>query len=297
MVDFKSEFMRNLRARGASEHTIEAYARDLEQLYDFLGWEDDVDCQKVSSLDRKAVRRYLSFLFRKDYERSTVNRKLSAIRSFYAFLTSSELIEANPLHLLSSPREGRRLPHFLNKSEVSRLLQLPDTETPLGKRDKAMWEILYACGLRVGELHSLDVRSVDFNEGLFKVTGKGDKQRLVPCHRRALASLRTYLVSGRPSLEGEEPVSAMFLNRYGKRLSVRGIQKRLDHYVEKLATVAGVSPHTLRHSFATHLLDAGADLRAVQEMLGHDSLSSTQVYTHVTTKRLKEIYENSHPRA
>lgn len=225
-------------------------------------------------------------------------RKLSSLRSFYRFLQREEYITLNPFVSASLPKTNLQLPSFFYEEELAKLFTVADLRTPLGQRNQAILELLYATGIRVSECQQLDVSDIDFTIGMVFVRGKGDKERYVPVGRYALDSLSYYLQNGRDQLLGySEDDQALFFNYRGGRLTVRGIRKILNDLMNQSALHIHMSPHVLRHTFATHLLNAGADLRAVQELLGHENLSSTQIYTHVTKDRLREVYQNHHPRA
>ncbi|MDI6895095.1 MAG: tyrosine recombinase [Bacillota bacterium] len=300
-----------LSARGGSRHTVTAYATDLSQ---FAALASQRGVTALDGVDRNLVREFLGWMMRAGYDRATVHRKLSALRSFFRFLCWRGAVPQNPVRDLLSPRRERRLPSYLGIPEVARLLGMPDATTPLGLRDRALLEVLYACGLRVSELVALDVGDVDYSDGFVLVRrGKGKKQRFVPLGSQAIAALDEYLSRGRPALvraraaageaRGTGSASrgtaraALFLNRRGGRLSDRSVRRIVEGYVRRTDVGGRVSPHTLRHSFATHLLQRGADLRSVQEMLGHASVKTTQIYTHVDSSRLREVYERAHPRA
>ncbi len=292
------EFLAYLRAeRGASPHTVSAYAADLGQFAAFLERlpSPPGDMTAVGHLH---VRAFLAFLQSKRYSRRSVARKLAAVRTFFRFLARRGL-PANPARSVATPRLGRRLPRFLQEREAGALVERPDPRTPLGRRDRALLEVLYGAGLRVGELVRLDLEDVDSSRGLLHVRGKGGRERLAPLGSRAIAALAAYLDGGRPALLGGGGAGerALFLNCRGGRLSARGVRDVVARHSAGLGNGGAVSPHTLRHSFATHLLDNGADLRAVQELLGHASVSTTQIYTHVTRERLRAVYERAHPRA
>ena len=293
-------YLRHLKLdQNCSPETVRAYASDLGEFAAFLeqeiGGGRDVDPRKV---DRLAVRGFLGELYRRQVKRSTVARKLAALRSFFRYLKRQGKVSANPAKNVATPKQERRLPRQLSVDEMSHLLEMPDASTALGARDRAILELLYATGVRVSELTSSDFEDLDLNEGMLRVLGKGKKERMVPVGSKAIQALRKYL-KRRHELEpragsGKE---ALFLNFRGTRLNVRSVRRILNHALESAAIVRKVSPHTLRHSFATHLLDAGADLRSIQELLGHASLSTTQKYTHVSTERLLKAYGKAHPRA
>lgn len=277
--------------------TLIAYLTDLKQFAVYvqstLGPEAGPE-----EVDRTLVRRFLGWLNVLQEKKSTIARKLVALRAFYRYLLREGRVEINPVELIRSPRQEKRLPKYLPYNEIIKILEAPPP-TPLGLRDRALWETLYASGLRVGELVSLNLEDVDLTRGEIRVRGKGQRERLAPLGRIAIAALKDYLVRGRPLLaaKGKSGEKALFLNHRGGRLTSRGVRDRLDYYVKKMALAAGVSPHTLRHCFATHMLERGADLRVVQELLGHVRLSTTQVYTHVTPEHLRQVYQKAHPRA
>ena len=281
--------------RGASEHTIRAYRRDLEQFIGFMA-EDGKD--KVHDVDHLLLRRYLARLRDRGYARSTIARNLASLRSFFTFLCLEGYADTNPVKAVRTPRQERRLPHFLSTQEVERLLNAPDDSAPAGRRDRAILETLYSTGARVSELVAMDVDDLDFISDLVLVRGKRRKERLCPLGRYAVAVLTEHLASRGIARERVGFCRGpLFLNRQGTRMTDRSVRRMLDKYLGKADLSARTSPHTLRHSFATHLLSNGADLRSVQELLGHASLSSTQVYTHLTPERLKAVYDKAHPRA
>ncbi|MBA7638033.1 Tyrosine recombinase XerC [subsurface metagenome] len=229
--------------------------------------------------------------------KASIARKLSAIRSFYRYLVREKIIEVNPIKTVSSPKLDKRLPSFLTLAEVKRLLEAPNLSTPQGLRDQALLELLYASGLRVSELTSLELGQINLDTNEIRVWGKGSKERVALMGEPAAEALKNYLEQGRPRLLTARKSNAIFLNRYGQRLPERSVQKILEKYATKAGLKKRVHPHMLRHTFATHLLDGGADLRVVQELLGHARLSSTQIYTHVTKKQARKVYLSAHPLA
>ncbi|MCG0277235.1 MAG: tyrosine recombinase XerC [Thermanaeromonas sp.] len=277
--------------------TVVAYLTDLKQFAVYV--EKTLGAKaRPEDVDRTLVRRFLGWLNVLREKRTTVARKLVALRVFYRYLLREGRVEINPVELIRSPRQEKRLPKYLPYNEIVKILEAPPP-TPLGLRDRALWETLYASGLRVGELVSLNLEDVDLSRGEIRVRGKGGRERLAPLGRMAIAAIKDYLACGRPVLatRGNPGEKALFLNHLGSRLTSRGVRQRLDYYVKKTVVAAGISPHVLRHCFATHMLERGADLRAVQELLGHVRLSSTQVYTHVTPEHLRAVYQKAHPRA
>jgi len=288
--------------QGVSPNTAEAYGHDIVQFCDFLGklWGEE-KAYALAEVDYPTIRRYLAHLNRMEYTHSTIGRKLTALRALYRYLVDEGQIGHNPAAQASLPKQRHHLPEILYEYELEQFLAAPDENTPAGQRDRVILELLYATGMRVSELVSVDVDDIDMDQRQTRVIGKGNRERIVLFGHPALAALRHYIDGGRQLLlqkrvgGGEEP--ALLLNRYGNRLSVRSIQNIVHKYVLETAASANISPHSLRHSFATHLLDHGADLRSIQELLGHKNLGTTQIYTHVTTQRLKEAYQNAHPLA
>ena len=283
--------------KGFSEHTLRAYHKDLLQFDNFLKAEKRSSLESVNHL---LLRRFLAVLRSKNYSKTTIARKLASIRSFFKFLIREGELVANPFEMLRTPKQDKKLPHFLSITEVDVLLKTPDSSTVMGLRDMAIMETLYSTGIRVSELVGLDEGSIDFIAGMIKVQGKGKKERLVPIGSPAIKAINEYIDSKSMSKKQEEKSvsrsETLFLNKYGGRLTARSVARSLDKYLKASGINLLTSPHTFRHSFATHLLDKGADLRSVQEMLGHSSLSTTQVYTHITTERLKNVYDKAHPR-
>lgn len=293
LAAYRDDFIMHLAVeRNLSAHSLKAYRQDLDQFHRFLG---DVP---LPAVDYLTIRRYLAELTEKGYERTSMARKLATLRTYFRFLAKERHVEANPLSLVSSPKSVRRLPKFLDWSELRGLLAAPDVETPLGLRDRAMLELLYATGMRVGEVVALSVASVDWQEREIVVFGKGSKERVVLMDEPSVALLERYVRQARPHLVGSHADDGhLFVNRQGRGLSQRSVQRMLRKYVAAAGIDQRISPHTLRHTFATHLLEGGADLRVVQELLGHASLSTTQIYTHVSQERLREVYRQAHPRS
>ncbi|HHT63911.1 MAG: tyrosine recombinase XerC [Bacillota bacterium] len=296
------QFMAYLKIeKNASPHTLESYSHDLEEFAHFLAEEfTGIDGTQVdpSGVDYLAIRRFLALMQKRGLSKATMARKVAALRSFYRYLTREGLAKVNPMININTPKQDKKLPKFLYYPEIELLLSAPDS-SPLGQRDRALLETVYAGGLRVSELVGLNLEDLDYNLGYARVYGKGGKERIAPLGRVALKALQDYIECGRRDLaakSGEEE-NALFLNKFGTRLSGRSVRNIVNKYVEQVALEKKISPHTLRHSFATHLLEGGADLRSVQELLGHVNMSTTQIYTHVTKGRMKAVYEKSHPRA
>lgn len=289
-----SEFIDYLSTeKGLAVNTLESYGRDLKQYQDYLR-SDGASIQDVS---RAKVIDYLLYLQKQGKATATIARRLAALRAFYQFLVRQKRLEHDPTADLESPKLERRLPNVLTVKEVEALLRQPSTGDPAGLRDKAMLELLYATGIRVSELISLNVGDIDLSVQYLRCTGKGAKERIIPVGSLAVKCVREYLAHGRPKLVSDPDEQALFVNHHGKRLTRQGFWKIVKKYAAKARINKDITPHTLRHSFATHLLENGADLRSVQEMLGHADISTTQVYTHLTRGRLKEVYARAHPRA
>ncbi len=280
--------------RNASPYTVRNYTTDLLGFFQFLR---DKEIGSLKEVDRHTLRDYLSHLMEEGFVKASIARKLSAIRSFYRYLLREEIISTSPVATTSSPKLDKRLPSFLSIEEINRLLEAPDLSTPQGLRDRALLELLYASGLRVSELVSLNLEQVNLETREIRVWGKGSKERMVLMGEPAARALIAYLSQGRPELLAKKGSNALLLNRYGKRLIERRVQRILEKYANIINIGKRVYPHMLRHTFATHLLDGGADLRVVQELLGHASLSSTQIYTHVSKSQAKKVYLSAHPMA
>ena len=251
----------------------------------------------LADVDKHTLRDYIAWLMQQGVVKASIARKLSAVRSLYRYLLREEILPTNLLESASSPKLDRRLPSFLTIAEVEQLLRAPDLSTPQGQRDRAIMELLYASGIRVSELVSLNVEQVNRDSGEIRVWGKGAKERVVLMGKPAAEALSIYLHRGRPKLLSNKRNSALFLNRYGERLNERRVQKILGKYTRKAGLAKKVHPHMLRHTFATHMLDGGADLRVVQELLGHANLTSTQIYTHVNKSQARKVYLSAHPMA
>lgn len=282
--------------RGASPHTLKAYAEDLGQ---WALWANEQGIMDAAQADAALLRAYLGALQEKRLARASRARKTASLRSFFAFLARRGVLPRSPAVGLRTVKRERRLPKFLRDDQVEALLAAPDLATPLGLRDRALLETLYASGMRAGELTALSLPDIDYDEGFVRVIGKGDKERIVLLGRPAVLALTRYLRHGRPQLADKVPkdTGALFLNKDGGRLSGRSVRRMFDRYCHAASGALKITPHTLRHTFATHLLAGGADLRLVQELLGHASLATTQMYTHVTTERLQKVYSEAHPRA
>lgn len=271
--------------KNASRYTILNYTLDLEEFLKFC------EATPIEKVDYLLLRKYLAHLRTKEYRPRTIARKLSSLRSFFKFLQREGMIKNNPAQLLMSPKLDKILPKFLSESDMAQFIEVPKTDTDRGRRDRAILETLYSTGMRVGELVGLDVDDVDLIGNVVKAEGKGKKERLVPIGDKALEAVKDYLD------QRKHKSRVIFLNRSGGRLTTRSILNIVRKHILQTSVLTHVSPHVLRHSFATHLLNRGADLRSVQELLGHANLSTTQIYTHVTTERLKQVYDQAHPRA
>ncbi|HYK01089.1 MAG TPA: tyrosine recombinase XerC [Thermoanaerobaculia bacterium] len=285
--------------RNVSGNTIHAYRDDLESFVGFLCNDyftmgrDQLDMARV---DHLTVRSYLAHLSRKKMSRATVSRHLSTLRSFFKYLVREGAVEANPARSVATPKREKHLPTVMQPSDVALLLEQPDASTPLGTRDRAWMELLYASGLRISELVGVDLDDLELRARLVKVHGKGSKERIVPFGTKAETALRAYLAV-RGDLATDPDEQAVFVNYRGKRITTRSVRRLFDTYLKQASLRTGISPHTMRHSFATHLLNAGADLRGIQELLGHASLSTTQKYTHLNDWQLIAVYKKAHPRA
>jgi len=282
--------------RGMSPHTAEAYSLDVIDFMNFLS--ESGPGRDARDVDTRLARRYLAVLKKRGCDGSTVRRRVSALRKFFDFLKRKGKVESNVFRTIETPKKDRKLPEHLFTGEIEALMEAPDAGTPGGMRDRAILEIMYSTGLRVGELVGLDIDDLPpAGSDEMRVTGKGRKERIVFVGERAAAAAAEYLESGRPAMAKDKSGDALFLNRLGTRLTARSVQRMVKKYIHRIALSKNITPHSLRHSFATHLLDNGADLRTIQELLGHSSLSTTQIYSHISAERLRETYEKTHPRA
>lgn len=298
LADAFDRFLRYLKIeRNSSPLTIKSYSEDLASFQDYL-----VDrVGPVSSLEGLTIttlRGFVAYLHECEYSRPTIARRLACLRTFFRFCCREQLVQANPAKALRTPRAGRKLPHFLTSEHIVRLLEAPNPMEPLGLRDRAILETLYSAGLRVAELVGMNIADWNRDADVIKVLGKGRKERIAPIGRQASQALQRWLEVREPSATAKAAHrDAMFLNKNGTRLTTRSVGRMLEKYLLQTGLEQITTPHTLRHTFATHLLDGGADLRSVQELLGHKSLTTTQIYTHVSTKRLRDTYEQAHPHA
>jgi len=281
--------------KNASVHTIKQYSADISEFFSFMEQHQISAFAAVSYLHGRS---FLALLAKKGLSRRSIARKLSSLRSFFRFMMREGYLAQNPFQTLSTPKVEKKLPAFMYPQEILAMLEIPDRQTPLGQRDRAIFELLYASGIRVSELVTLTLKNLDLSTGVALVYGKGAKERYVPVGSYALEALADYIQHGRKALvNGKADNEMLFLNYRGEPLSDRSVRRVVDKYVELSALQLNISPHTFRHTFATHLLNAGADLRTVQELLGHVNISTTQVYTHITKERLRQVYDSAHPRA
>jgi len=284
--------------RNASAHTIKSYREDLTALAGYLTEARGGNCPKPEAITVLELRGYVAAMHEAGYAKTSIARRLASLRSFFKFGQREGWTKTNPAKPLRNPRKGRSLPHFLSAEDIGRLLSAPSVKTAMGLRDRAILETMYSAGLRVSETVGLNRGDIDFEEGILRVRGKGRKERLAPIGSYAVAALQKWLAKAR--LNPREPVGGaapVFLNKFGRRLTTRSVARMLEKHLQSTSLDTRTTPHSLRHSFATHLLDRGADIRSVQELLGHKSLVTTQIYTHVSTTALREVYEKAHPRA
>lgn len=293
MIEHLDAFIEHIRlVRRASEHTLTAYSSDVLGFLDFQR-------ETNAPVDQLLVRRYLVHIQKNGAAKSSVARKIAALRAFFKYCVKRELIPIDPTEGIRAPKQPRKLPKVVSEDYISALMAAPDPTTPEGLRDRAIFETLYAAGLRISELLSLKVKDVDSCPSELSVIGKRNKERIVLLGKPAREAIATYLSYGRPKLaaKNENPPDALFLGHRGTKMVATSVRRILDKHVESVTRTLKISPHALRHSFATHLMDHGADLRSVQELLGHENITTTQIYTHVSRERLKEVYDSAHPRA
>jgi integrase/recombinase XerC len=287
--------------KNASAHTLDAYLNDIAQFQEFLihsGHAVESETLQLEKIDRLAVRSFMGHLYEKNLSGTTMRRKLSTLSSFFRFLCREGTLKNNIAKTVPAPRVQNKLPSYFSVDEMFRLLELPQGEGFLPVRDRAMLELFYSCGLRISELVSLTLNDINLGSRMVKVLGKGGKERLLPIGRHCVEALKVYLNVRMDKIQKIDPATEqLFLNHRGSGITVRGMRKVVEKFIKQGNFPGGVSPHSIRHSFATHLLEGGADLRSIQELLGHSSLSTTQKYTHLTLDRLSEVYDNAHPRA
>lgn len=306
LEEYLRQFLEHLRyERNVSTHTLRNYSSDLEQFRDHIAPAQADGTRKqipVAEIDHLTIREWMASLHSLNKKKTSIARKLASLRTFFQFLVREGVLENNPAKLVATPRVERKLPNHLSMEDAVRFIETPDLETDLGKRDRAILEFLYATGVRVGELVNLNLKDIDFREKLVRITGKRKKQRILPFGEPSLQALMYYLNEARADFLNNCPPAtrddqAVFLNYQGTRITTRSVGRMIDKYIKICADIHDISPHSLRHSFATHLLDSGADLRDIQELLGHARLSTTQIYTHVSMEKLIEVYDKAHPKA
>jgi len=298
MEEALADFLRQLALeKDASPHTVKSYREDLTQALEFFRSRMPEQVLRPGDLTTRLLRAYLAWLHQQGYAKTTTARRIAAMRSWCRFMCRQSILQNNPADGLRGPRQDKKLPHFLSEKDLLRLLEAPPADTPFGLRDRAILETLYSAGLRVSELVGLNLPDVDLDSGVATVRGKGKKERLALLGRQAMEALERWLAQRGTISPRALSQPAVYLNKSGTRLTTRSIGRLLEKYLALAGLDPRTSPHTLRHSFATHMLDRGADIRSVQELLGHRSLTTTQIYTHVTTQRLRDSYHKAHPRA
>ena len=302
LQDDLTQFLQHLEyERNLSPHTLRNYASDIEQFRSYLlsiEKRDDID---AADIDRLTIREWIASLH-DGHKKTSISRKLASLRTFFQFLIREGKLESNPAKMVATPRTERNLPNHLSMEDAVRFIETPDINTDLGRRDRAILEFMYATGIRVGELVGINLADVDMRERVVRVTGKRNKQRMVPFGEPALQALLLYIEETRGKFlnecpEAERDANALFLHRRGGRLTTRSVGRLVDKYIKRCADIHSISPHSLRHTFATHLLDSGADLRDIQELLGHKLLTTTQIYTQVSMEKMIEVYDRAHPKA
>lgn len=294
MIKIVDDFLIYLdKIKNYSDHTINNYRRDLYSFNDYLT-KEELDYFQV---DYNDIRYYLNELYKKNYHPSTVNRHISSLRSFFKYLLKENLIKSNPMILINNLKKDKKLPNYLNVHDLDKLFETVDSNDPLSQRNNLILELLYSTGIRVSELVNIKLTDINFHNQTVKILGKGDKERLSIFGKRCIEKLTEYLNDGRNKLLRSNESEYLFLNKNGSKLTDRGVRLIIDNLMKKTSLGRKISPHVLRHTFATHMLENGASLKIVQELLGHEDLSSTQVYTHVSNERLKKVYRDTHPRA
>lgn len=294
MKDVLNKFVIYLKdEKNYSDYTITNYSIDIEEFYVFLKKENITQLQDV---DYKVLRKYLNYMTENKYSNKTISRKLSSLRTFFKYLVKKEIINDNPMILISNPKEEKKLPKYLNYGEIEKILEIPNKETTLGLRNACILEILYSTGIRVSELVNLKINDINFYNKKIRVLGKGNKERIVLFGNRCENLLERYIKESRAVLN-KKKVEYLFLNNLGQNISVRSIENIIDKIEKEACLKFSISPHVFRHTFATHLLDNGADLNSVKELLGHENLNTTAIYTHVSNERLRKVYLECHPRA
>ena len=283
----KDEFLNYIKNKNYSNYTVNSYSKDLDNFYIYLK-QNNTEIKKVNY---KFLRGYLTVLYDKLYSKKTIARNISTLKSFFKYLKKENIIESNPMNLIKTPKIDKKLPKFLNYDEIEKILSIPDTTTFLGKRNALILELLYSTGIRVSELVNIKLNDIDLSEEKILILGKGNKERYVLFGSKAKEKILDYLS------EKTDNSPYLIVNRYGNKITDRGIRKILDSIILEASLSYKISPHTLRHTFATHMLDSGANIEIVKELLGHESLSTTQIYTHVTSESLKRVYSKTHPRA
>ena len=288
--------------RNVSPHTLRNYESDLEQFREFLFGIEKRDDMPIGQIDRLTIREWMASLHTAGKKKSSIARKLASLRTLFQFLIREGKVEANPAKMVATPKIERKLPNHLSMEDAVRFIETPDAKSALGRRDRAILEFLYATGIRVGELVGINVSDVDLRERTVRVFGKRRKERIVPFHEHALQALLHYLAESRPLFLNNAAIAARdekacFLNYQGTRITTRSVGRMIDKYIKQCADVHKISPHSLRHTFATHMLDSGADLRDIQELLGHARLSTTQIYTQVSMEKMIDVYSKAHPKA
>lgn len=293
MKSYIESFLNDLQLKNQSSYTITAYQNDLESFAQFL----EKESISIQEADYKVIRNYLAYLYSRNYAKRTIARHISCLKSFYKYLKNEQIITKNPMKLISNPKLDQTLPKFLYTNELELLLTIPNTTTPLGMRDAVLLELLYATGVRVSELVSIQIQDINFYDKKIKVMGKGSKERYVLYGSRLQLLLEDYLSKARNIIQKDKKNDYLFLNHLGNPLTTAGVRNILNQIMKKGALQFSISPHVLRHTFATHMLNEGADLKSVQELLGHENLSTTQIYTHVSNEHLRQVYLHAHPRA